>query len=249
MIVQPLETSERTNDTTADQIGLLSSSSSILANNPRLSTQYSSDRVIVKLNNHYNQNSSGGSNASGATSTTTTTKTKYHRNEFKNIFSLLSNKPKISSRMNQYRFDSANGTAENNPAELSETTTAAILTVTPNSGQRTSFTMAPSSKMNNNNNKAAMTRMASTTATATAKINNDGQYSPPTTPNVMPIGRSVSCDFTAAIAAAVSVDDRNKNSSSYHSKNSTSSSTTTTPQEYSIPVIDYTNDDYVITRL
>lgn len=226
-------------DTTSQTVGGLLASNS----NPRLSTQYSSDRVIVKLNNHYNNHNIETASAAAAAPNA---KTKYHRNELKNIFSLLSNKPKISSRMNRYRLDSAaSGANQSTPnGDSAVASGAAVLTVTT---QR------------QHSNVISVTKPTTATESETAKINSDGQYSPPTTPpNIMPLGRSVSCDFTTAMAAAASGGGggNNKiisNNGSNIRKNgveiSLSTSTTTTPQDYSIPVIDYTNDDYVITRL
>lgn len=200
--------------------------SAIIASNPRLSNQYSSDRVVVKLNNHYNETSSSSTSSSSSSSGSSTgfvavgntnnlnnpIKPKYHRNEFKNIFSLLSSKPKISSRMNRYRFD---------PAVASGSTTNGEA-----SGQRTSCPVGSTT----------------VTATPSAVISClESDRSPPTPPH-MPLGRSVSCDFVSTLAAAAAQNNASVSLSPANDNNNNNNS-------YSIPVIDYTNDEYVITRL
>lgn len=198
--------------------------SAIIANNPRLSTQYSSDRVVVKLNNHYNETSSSSTSSSSSSSGSSTgsvavgnnnnnnnpIKPKYQRNEFKSIFSLLSSKPKISSRMNRYHFDptSTNGEA---------------------SGHRTSCPVGS-------------TTVPATPGVVISCLDNDDR-SPPTPPH-MPLGRSVSCDFVSTLAAAANNNNKNNASVSLSPANDHNNN-----NNYSIPVIDYTNDEYVITRL
>lgn len=153
----------------------------------RLSTQYSSERAVVKLNNHYTITSRDGDLQSKPTIST-----KYHRNELKSIFSLLSNKPKISSRLNRYRFD----------------------------------------------------------ASGSSRPQNQSTTQLPSSPHPI-IGRSASCDFVAA-AASLNLTSLAIASDKIATTTAGAAVQPAHPkdEDYStIPVIDYTNEDYVITRL
>ena len=208
------------------------------------STQYSSDRV-VRLNNHYEKSSAKTTvmpvHQQKSSSMIKTKNDHNHNNnhqkstEFKkNIFSILSNKPKFQTR----RYE-LNNTPTPPPLTLispsQQLTLSPPLTNPDHSSQSLQISVRDNTTMSSTttdscesssdlSNRNANLRRA--TMNCSGSNESSGSRSGGEMPSVSPLNRSISCDFGNSSAVLES-------------------------QLYftSIPVIDYTNQDYVITRL
>lgn len=177
--------------------------------NTRNSTQYSSDRV-VKLNNHYEKSSLQHPQQPLAAIKPLV---KNQREFKKNIFSILSNKPKFQSR--RYELNKTPPLQQQQPQtamDLSNSSSLMISVLRDSTASSATTDSCESSSDLLTTSRIRSTPPPSNTSGSSADISK-------TTPSML--NRSISCDFGAS------------------------------PQLYSttIPVIDYTNQDYVITRL